>query len=134
MKIFLGIKYFDDYRNRKLIEKLVFLLKKNSHKTYCTICDYQKWGAKKINYRNLMRRAYQEIISSDIVIIECSNKGVGLGVEAGIAFSSHIPVIAIIRGKKNIPESISGIAVKIFRYHRIEELSRSLIHYLQKHG
>ncbi|HEX9925880.1 MAG TPA: hypothetical protein VGD99_24705 [Anaerolineae bacterium] len=48
-----------------------------------------------------MARSFVEIDSSEVVVIELSAKGVGLGIEAGYAYARRIPIVTIARTGSN---------------------------------
>ncbi|MBI4631081.1 MAG: nucleoside 2-deoxyribosyltransferase, partial [Chloroflexi bacterium] len=79
MKIFLSIKYHPDHRNRDLIENITRALQ--PHRVICIARDVEVWGEKKFEARELMQKTFEEIDSSDIVVVELSEKGVGVGIE-----------------------------------------------------
>jgi nucleoside 2-deoxyribosyltransferase len=52
-----------------------------------------------------------------------TEKGVGLGIEAGYAYAKGIPIITIVKSGSDISETLVGISKKIFLYNNIEDLA-----------
>ena len=71
-------------------------------------------------------KTFQIIDDSDVVIIDLSEKGVGLGIEAGYAYSRGIPVIAI-ANKPNISTTLLGIS----KYNCVYTGREDLVNFLK---
>lgn len=120
--LFLGIKYHADRSNRKLIKELTDSLEEAGFKVSCmTIKDYGR--EEETPAESLMEKTFKEIKSSDLVVIELSEKGVGLGIEAGYAYSLEIPVYTILREGSDASKTLKGISEKTIRYSEPEELT-----------
>ena len=76
---------------------------------------------------DLMKLTFEKIDRCDLIIIEFTEKGVGLGIEAGYAYAKNIPILTIVRTGSEISETLLGISTKVFFYKSIEE-SENLIH------
>ncbi len=123
MKAYIGIKFYQDCRNRELIEKISEALEKNSITSSCVVRDMEKWGTVEYELRGLMEKALGEIASCDIVVIEFTEKGIGLGIEAGYAFAKGIPIITIAKEGSEISNTLMGISKSIFIYKDFSELA-----------
>ncbi|MGD9569999.1 MAG: hypothetical protein AB7V48_17085 [Sedimentibacter sp.] len=69
-----------------------------------------------------MKLTFEKIDICDLVIIDLTEKGVGLGIEAGYAYAKEIPIITIAKKGSDISETLLGISKKTFFYNNIEEL------------
>lgn len=127
MKAYIGIKYYEDFRNRNIIEKISLVLENRGYKTSCIVRDTEQWGLVKIEPHELMKATFDEIDSCDIVIIDLSEKGVGLGIEAGYAFAKGIPIITIAEEGSDISKTMEGISRQVFTYRDINEIEKRLI-------
>ena len=114
-KAYLGIKYHSDHKNKGKIELISSILEKLGYATTCITRDVEKWGKLEFSPNDLMLKTFEIIDSSDIAIIDLSEKGVGLGIEAGYAYSSQIPIIAISENQK-ISTTLLGISQEHFVY------------------
>ncbi len=64
----------------------------------------------------LMAASFSLIDDVDIVVIELSEKGVGLGIEAGYAFARSIPIVVLHRAGTDVSATLAGIAAAIHSY------------------
>lgn len=122
MKVYIGIKYYEDYRNKETIHKISSALERIGYKISCIIRDIQDNGQNRYSPYELMKLTFNEIDECDLVIIDLSEKGVGLGIEAGYAFAKGIPVITIAKQGSSISETLEGISEKVFLYDDVEEI------------
>lgn len=89
--------------------------------------DFEKWGKVKFTPQELMRKSFEEIDKSDLLVVEYSEKGVGLGIEAGYAYAKTIPIFVIAETSSEISETIKGIAKSIFFYDDPSEITKNFI-------
>lgn len=117
LTIYLGIKYYADQSNRPLIEALTRRLQSYNWSTICIARDLEQWGQKSLTPQALMRQTFQIIDQSDIVVLEMSEKGVGLGIEAGYAHASRKPIVVLLAEDRPLSTTLSGIASDVIRYN-----------------
>ncbi len=123
MKIYLAIKYHSDNQNRALIEKVSTALEKQGFETICIVRDVERWGEVHFTATELMQRSFAEIEDSDIVVVELTEKGVGVGIEAGYAYARGIPLVTIARKGSDISTTLQGISQQIFWYNDFDDLA-----------
>ena len=116
LTIYLGIKYYADQSNRPLIEAITRRLQRYSWSTICIARDLEQWGQKSFTPEALMQQTFQIIEQSDIVVLEMSEKGVGLGIEAGYAYASGKPIVVLLAEDRPLSTTLSGIASHVIRY------------------
>ncbi|WP_018214123.1 hypothetical protein [Desulfitobacterium hafniense] len=92
MKAYIGIKYHHDCRNRVTIEKIASILEDAGYETSCIIRDKEKWGSVTLAPNELMEATFKEIDSSNVVVIDVTEKGAGLGIESGYACKRNTSV------------------------------------------
>ena len=68
------------------------------------------------------------IRSCQLVVIELSEKGVGLGIESGYAYAHAIPVITIARYGSDISDILYGISSAVQLYGNIVNLREFFQH------
>ncbi len=124
MKAYLAIKYHPDQKNRHAIEQISAALRQNGIQALCITRDLEQWGAISFPPNELMLKSFAEIDSSDLVIIELSEKGVGIGIEAGYAWANNKPIITIAQQGSDISTTLEGISHKLFRYNSFQELAQ----------
>ena len=122
MKAYLGIKYHSDHRNKPKIEKISALLEQFDCSVICITRDIEKWGQNSFSPKDLMGKTFEVIDSCDIVIIDLSEKGVGLCIEAGYAYSKAKPLITIAENQE-ISTTLLGISNTIHVYKNESDLS-----------
>ncbi len=123
MNVFLSIKFHADQHNRALVEQVLAVFENCGMHATCIVRDYEKWGAVHFNPQELMRITLREIRNSHLLVAELSEKGVGIGIEAGYAVSRGIPVITIAAVGSDISETLRGISKDVYCYTRPAELN-----------
>lgn len=127
MKIYIGIKYYDDYRNKEIIDKISSILENMGHETICIVRDIENEGWMKYSPQELMELTFRKIDTCDLVIIDLTEKGVGLGIEAGYAYAKDIPIITIAKKGSNISETLVGISREMLFYDDINDIEKCLV-------
>lgn len=128
MKVFISIKFYEDNRNQELINSISSIFEKKGFETICVIRDVEDWGQKRFETsEELMRKTFEEIDSSDLVVVELSEKGVGLGIEAGYAFAKGKPIVTIARTGSDISSTLQGISQQVFLYTQYDELEQLFV-------
>jgi 2'-deoxynucleoside 5'-phosphate N-hydrolase len=130
-KAFLAIKFHENSKNRELIENISKALSKSGIETTIMARDYEKWGKVHFSPEELMKLTFELINKNEMLIIEFSEKGVGLGIEAGYAFAKKKPIIVIAKEGSDISNTMKGISKKIIFYNRPEELTDILLENLK---
>ena len=125
MKAYIGIKYYEDYRNKTIIDKISSALERKGYRTSCIVRDIQNHQVK-YNSQELMKVTFKEIDECNLVIIDLTEKGVGLGIEAGYAFAKDIPIITVAKQGSDISETLEGISKEIFFYKDIEDIEMAI--------
>ncbi len=123
MKAFLAIKYYDNMQNKETIENICSVLESAGIEAFAFARNIQNYGECLLSPEQIMARACEEIKSSDIFIIEASEVSIGIGIEAGIAFSAGIPIYLIYRKNSEVSNSIKGISQKQLAYEKYEDIS-----------
>lgn len=122
MKIFLAIKYYQDMRNKNLIEKICYSLESKNLNVFAFARNIQNYGPCKLSGKEVMDIAFDKIKNSDAFVIDASELSIGIGVEAGVAYSNNIPIFVIAQKDAYVSESIKGIARVCFRYDVPEDI------------
>lgn len=131
MKAYLGIKYHADHRNKDQIDLLSSLIEGFGYSVTCITRDIEEWGKVTYSPNELMEKTFHIINESHFVIIDLSEKGVGVGIEAGYAYSRGIPVIAIAH-ETEISTTLLGISKFNYVYTGREDLENFLKSILSK--
>ena|SRR2546423_2768458 len=122
MRVYIGIKFHPDDKNRENIEQLSDALTFCGFETVCVRRDVEKWGAITLSPQALMRETFEIIRSCQLVVIDLTEKGVGLGIESGYAYAHAIPVITIARDGFDVSDTLRGISQAVYLYSSVVDL------------
>jgi len=122
MRVYLAIRYHADQGNRHRIEGISKVLERQGIATCCIVRDLERWGTIRFTPQDLMQHSFREVDNSDIVLVDLTEKGVGVGIEAGYAYARKIPVITIAQTGSAISTTIRGISHEIVFYNHYEDL------------
>ncbi len=125
-KAYLAIKFHEDSKNRKLIEEIASSLSDVGFETIIMARDYEKWGKVRFSPEELMKLTFELIDKSDVLIIEFSEKGVGLGIEAGYAYARKKPIIVIAKEGSDVSTTLRGVSKKVIFYNNPKELGKRI--------
>lgn len=124
MKVFLSIKYHADHFNRERIEKVASTLERCGLTVTCIVRDIEQWGRIRFEPTELMRRTFAEIDASDWVVVDLTEKGVGVGIEAGYAYAKRIPILTVACMGADVSETLRGISQRVIHYDSGEDLAQ----------
>ena len=126
MRVYLAIRYHADQGNRHRIEGISTALEREGIATCCIVRDLERWGTVRFTPQDLMQHSFHEIEHSDIVLVDLTEKGVGVGIEAGYAYARKIPVITIAQTGSEISTTLQGISHEIVFYKHYEDLFKHI--------
>ena len=124
MKAFLSIKFHHDNRNKARIEEISSALTESGLNTFCIVRDLEKWGAVTFTPTHLMQETFKAINLCDVVVVDLTEKGVGLGIEAGYAHAKGIPIITIAQKGSDVSATLQGISQQVILYNQFDELTQ----------
>ncbi|KAJ6783364.1 hypothetical protein PWT90_09479 [Aphanocladium album] len=120
MKAYIGIKFYPQHENRDTIDPLSHAVESAGYQIISMQRDVEAYGVITYGPGELMRRTCEIIDACDLVVIELSEKGVVLGIEAGYAHGKRIAVVAVARERLEISATMKGIA-RATKLHAGEE-------------
>jgi nucleoside 2-deoxyribosyltransferase len=126
VKAYIAIKYHTDSRNRPLIEALSAVLAEAGAGSLCIARDVEGWGRVRLDPAALMERSFAEIDASDFLLVDLTEKGVGIGIEAGYARARGIPVLTVAREGSDVSETLRGISREVHLYEDPADLRAAL--------
>ncbi len=118
-KAYIAIKYHPDNSNRERIEAISAALERCGWQTMCIVRDVEKWGQVEFSPQELMQRTFDEIDASHIIVIDLTEKGVGVGIEAGYARARGLPIITIAQTGSDISTTLRGISRRVLFYDEV---------------
>ena len=122
MKAFLSIKYHADHSNRAHIQQLSRALETCGYTTVVIARDVEQWGQVALSPAELMRQTFVALEGCDLVVVDLTEKGVGIGIEAGYAHAKGIPIVAMARQGRDISTTLQGIARQTLWYDSYQEI------------
>lgn len=124
-KAYLAIKFHEGVKSKKQIEDITEALKKVEIEDFVMIRDMEKWGEIKMTPESLMQEyTFPEIDKCDMMIVDLTEKGVGVGIEAGYAYARNIPIYVIAKKGSDISNTMAGIAKAVIFYESPEEITK----------
>ena len=125
-RAYIAIKYHPDQRNRDRIEQITAALARMGLDTVCIVRDVEAWGEVTLDPKTLMQISFDAIDTSQLVVIDLTEKGVGVGVEAGYAYARNVPIVVIAQAGADISTTLLGIAESVGFYSNAQELEQIL--------
>jgi nucleoside 2-deoxyribosyltransferase len=122
MKVFISIKYHSDSANHERIDALINLARHHGMQPVCIPANIILNGFPLTDAHELMRRTFMELRDSNLMIVDLTEKGVGVGIEAGYARARGIPIATIAAADSEISETLAGISDRVFYYENWEAL------------
>lgn len=116
--VYLAIKYHEDHSNRALVERLRAAMEAAGLSSYCVAADLERWGKRAFDPTALMKHTFEVIEACRAVVVEFSEKGVGLGIEAGYAVARGLPVIVVMAEGSDLSATMQGVAAGILTYDK----------------
>jgi nucleoside 2-deoxyribosyltransferase len=117
MKVYITAKFGTD--NKKEIDTLCTLVQKSGFEDYCFVRDVDE---KFQDAHELMRRAKEEIVACDVLLIHYDGPGHGRIVELGIAYALDKKIILITKEGMFIKETILGVTDAVIEYNELEDI------------
>jgi 2'-deoxynucleoside 5'-phosphate N-hydrolase len=74
----------------------------------------------------LMRASFDAIDASELVVVDLTEKGVGIGIEAGYAYARGVPIVTVAEAGADISTTLRGISASVSFYRDAGELERAL--------
>jgi nucleoside 2-deoxyribosyltransferase len=126
VKAFVSIKYHADRANRGRIEAIASALGACGLESVCVARDIEGWGAVSLPPAALMRRTFEAMRSCHLVVVDLTEKGVGVGIEAGYAYAGGLPILTIAQEGAMISETLRGVSQGVYVYRSVDDLGELL--------
>lgn len=122
MNIYFGIKYHSNLENKTHIDFVLSTLESLGHTVSFIQRDLEQWGKKQVSAQTLMQTTFEQINHSDLILIDISEKGVGLGIEAGYAHAQQKPITVIAKTDSDVSLTLKGISSSVYFYSSQKQL------------
>lgn len=126
---FMSLKFHDGTEDKRKVDEITEALKKANIDNVVMVRDVEKYGEVKLpEGANLMRDyAFPAMEKCDMLIVEFSEKGVGLGIGAGYAEKLGIPIYVIAKIGSDISSTMRDVATKIIFYEKPSDLTQEFM-------
>jgi 2'-deoxynucleoside 5'-phosphate N-hydrolase len=119
IKFFCSYSYSKRHEYEDFHEKLKkYLLDNIADKMYAFVYDFKE----DVDDQTLMETALSIIKKSDYLIVEPSNKSIGVGIEAGYAKANNIPIIYLIKEGEDVSQTMNGISSFKVNYNTVDDV------------
>lgn len=121
MKLFITAP-FRNGANKEEIENLCKVIKESGFIDFCFIRDVENYQKIFHDPKELMKRAREEIIKSDALLLDMTSKPTGRAIEAGIAYALNKRIIVIMKKGAIIKDTTRGIADIVIEYDDLDDI------------
>ena len=121
---FFALKFHDGDADRAKVEAIEAALNKAGVEITLMARDVEKWGEAEIPAGKALMRdfAFPAMLQCDCNIIEFSEKGVGLGMNAGFCYASGKPIYVIAKTGSDISSTLADVADEVLFYDEPDDL------------
>lgn len=121
---FFALKFHEGDADRAKVESIEKALNAAGITITVIARDVEKWGQAKIPKGKALMRdyAFPAMQKCDCNIIEFSEKGVGLGINAGYCYAIGKPIFVIAKTGSDISSTIADLATKVIFYDEPSDL------------
>ena len=125
-KAFMSLKFYEGDQSKKKVEDLTQALRKADIENIVMVRDIERYGEAKLpqGAKLMIDYAFPAMKECDMVIIEFSEKGVGLGIGAGYAYAIGKPIYVIAKEGSDISLTIENLAKKVIMYRTLEDITK----------
>lgn len=124
-KAFMSLKFHDGEEDKKKIDDLTNALLLAGIENVVMARDVEKYGKAVLpeGTKLMPDYAFPTMKKCDMLIVEFSEKGVGLGISAGYAYAIGLPIYVIAKTGSDISLTMKNLAKEIIFYDNINELT-----------
>ena len=126
---FMSLKFHDGEEDKIKIDKLTEALLKAGIKNTVMARDVEKYGEATLpkGQKLMIDYAFPAMKASDMIIIEFSEKGVGLGIGAGYCYANNVPIYVIAKTGSDISLTMENLATKVIFYNDYNDITKAFL-------
>ena len=125
MHAYLSTK-FEGEDNREIVEALCTAAERAGFTVTCTNRDYDDYGQRENDEEKLIDFMFAGIEEADVILLETTQKGMGLGIEAGYAAALRKPIAVLHTHETDVSPTLAELATLVISYHGLEDLTTQL--------
>ncbi len=122
-KAYLAISYQNRKHLSAEIETIKTVLANFKIELFVFVDNYHFTPAEE---KQMMQQAFSQIVSSDLLIAEVSEKAIGAGIEIGYAAALNKPILYLRNNNAEHSTTASGSAGYSLMYHDLQDLTQKL--------
>lgn len=125
LKAFIALKFYEGDESKKLVDDITNALLPLNINTFVAVRDIEKYGeVKGLDMAHFMPKyTFPEMETSDLMIIEYSEAGAGLGMCADHAFCHGVPLYLIAKKGSKISTTVNSVAEKVIFYDEVSDIT-----------
>lgn len=125
MRAYVSAK-FSGLDNQETIEELCSAVERAGFSVTCTIRDFDDYGQEERDTSELTTFIFDSIEHADVVFLDMTDKGVGLGIEAGYASAFSKPIVALLADDAELSPTLQPLVKHIIHYEGFHDLTEQL--------
>ena len=125
MQAYVSVKY-EGNDNEETVQALCTAVERSGFEVHCTNRDFDDFGRTERDKEELIPFMQDAIEQADVLLLDVTDKGVGLGFEAGYATALHKPIVALVHDNAEVPTTIEALARQIISYQGFDDLTTQL--------
>lgn len=128
-KAFMSLKFHEGPDDKKKVDDLTDALLKAGIENVVMVRDVEKYGEVTLpeGKKLMIDYAFPAMRECDMLIVEFSEKGVGLGIGAGFAYAIGLPIYVIAKTGSDISLTMQNLAKDVFFYDDPSELTEKFL-------
>lgn len=125
LNAFIALKFYEGDTSKKIVDEITSALEPLNIHTFVAVRDIENYGeVKNLDYEHFMPKyTFPVMETSDIMIIEYSEAGAGLGMCADHAYCYGVPVYLIAKRGSKISTTVNSVSEKIIFYDKISDIT-----------
>lgn len=133
-KAFMSLKFHDGEEDRQKVDALTKALLDAGIENTVMVRDVEKYGKATLpaGKKLMIDYAFPAMKNSDMIVIEFSEKGVGLGIGAGYCYANNIPIYVVAKTGSDISLTMSNLAKRVIFYDDYADITKAFLEEFNK--
>lgn len=123
-KAFMSLKFYNGEKSKKQVEDLTRVMNQAGIENVVMVRDVEKYGKAELpeGKKLMLDYVFPAMKECDMLVVEFSEKGVGLGIGAGYAYAIGKPIYVIAKNGSDISLTMQNLAKRVIFYNETEDL------------
>lgn len=123
-KAFMSLKFYNGEKSKKQVEDLTRVMNQAGIENVVMVRDVEKYGKAELpeGKKLMLDYTFPAMKECDMLVVEFSEKGVGLGIGAGYAYAIGKPIYVIAKNGSDISLTMQNLAKRVIFYNEPEDL------------